>query len=229
VAGGNGEGNGDNQLDGPRDVYVDPSGNIFIVDWRNKRIQMWPVNSKQGTTIANNTGPWESFHGIHGNNRATGVYFTENTLGGGSKVLRYSSSGIYETMGVSAAEDTFSGLYVDQCDNIYVTNSDSTLKFSDGNTTREVLMNSFRPADVTLDQYGNLYVVEHNQCRVKRLSVRDGTSEIIINKSSVYGTDDEHLSWPRSLALDSKGNVYVSDSSNNRVQKFLFESGDLFC
>jgi len=41
VAGGNGAGSGANQLNGPRGVNVDASGNIYIVDQANFRVQKW--------------------------------------------------------------------------------------------------------------------------------------------------------------------------------------------
>ena len=41
VAGGNGQGSGANQLDGPRGVAIDSNGAIFIVDQKNFRVQKW--------------------------------------------------------------------------------------------------------------------------------------------------------------------------------------------
>src|SRR5580658_2937146 len=35
-----------------------------------------------------------------------------------------------------------------------------------------------------------------------------------------YGTGDGQLSYPFGVAVDSKGNVFVSDNGNNRIEKF---------
>ena len=35
-----------------------------------------------------------------------------------------------------------------------------------------------------------------------------------------YGTGDGQMSYPGGVAVDSSGNIYVSDSNNNRIQKF---------
>src|SRR5882757_8755833 len=41
VAGGNGKGNAANQLNGAQDVCMDASGNIYILDQGNNRVQKW--------------------------------------------------------------------------------------------------------------------------------------------------------------------------------------------
>ncbi|CAF1603685.1 unnamed protein product, partial [Didymodactylos carnosus] len=51
VAGNNIAGNGTNQLNGPRDVIVDKSGNIYIADGSNNRIQRWLPSAGSGDTI----------------------------------------------------------------------------------------------------------------------------------------------------------------------------------
>ncbi len=38
----------------PNDVAVDSSGNLFIVEAYNHRVQFWPANATSGFTIAGN-------------------------------------------------------------------------------------------------------------------------------------------------------------------------------
>jgi hypothetical protein len=38
------------------------------------------------------------------------------------------------------------------------------------------------------------------------------------------GSTAEHLNEPSTLALDSRGNLYVLDAGNRRVQQFLLEN-----
>ncbi|CAF4534594.1 unnamed protein product, partial [Didymodactylos carnosus] len=51
VAGNNTAGNATNQLNAPRDVIVDKSGNIYIADGSNNRIQRWLPSATSGDTI----------------------------------------------------------------------------------------------------------------------------------------------------------------------------------
>jgi DNA-binding beta-propeller fold protein YncE len=56
IAGGNGQGNGTNQLNNPNGVCVSAqTGAIYIADTGNSRIQYWAVGASQGVTIAGPT------------------------------------------------------------------------------------------------------------------------------------------------------------------------------
>ena len=56
VAGGNGAGSNPNQFNYPHSVWVDGSGNIFIADLSNFRVQKWAPGAAAGTTVAGGNG-----------------------------------------------------------------------------------------------------------------------------------------------------------------------------
>jgi hypothetical protein len=56
VAGGNGAGSGDNQLNRPFGVFVDGSANVYVADLANNRIQKWAPGAASGTTVAGGNG-----------------------------------------------------------------------------------------------------------------------------------------------------------------------------
>ena len=75
------------------------------------------------------------------------------------------------------------------------------------------------PTDVVLDGNGYLYIVEYNGHRV----VASGPNgfRCIIACTGVAGSDANQLSQPYTLSFDSHGNLFVTDSWNSRVQKFV--------
>ncbi|CAF0737105.1 unnamed protein product [Adineta steineri] len=57
VAGGNGQGNHLNQLNGSTYIFVDEDHSIYISDTQNHRIVKWTKNAKDGIVIAGGHGP----------------------------------------------------------------------------------------------------------------------------------------------------------------------------
>ena len=215
----------------PSDVYVDFGGNVFVADSNNERLQMWAPNATKGILrgymVANKAQT------VSGNNKSQDeIYVTF-----GANLMKYArnsspSSGSY--LGFSSEPP--SGMIVDQCGTVYVTrgspdNNGKLSKFTSSNTTEQILLSGLSlPSDVILDQCGHLFVAEAGKHRIVRYNARlGGALEVVINKRGVSGSDREYLSSPKSLAFDSKWNLYVSDSENHRVQKFEFLSGDMWC
>src|SRR5688500_11010209 len=56
VAGGNGNGANANQLSNPNRIYIDASGNLYIPDMSNSRIQKWVPGATSGVTVAGGNG-----------------------------------------------------------------------------------------------------------------------------------------------------------------------------
>ena len=79
----------------------------------------------------------------------------------------------------------------------------------------------FNPYGLVIDPFGNLYVADTwNHC------IRKITSQGVV--STIAGSSDGYLdatgtnarfSYPRSLALDAQGNVYVADQGNHKIRK----------
>ncbi len=59
----------------------------------------------------------------------------------------------------------------------------------------------------------------------------DRYTEFIVRSKtgSESGNNAAHLNIPHSIGFDFKNNLYVSDRHNDRVEKLVFEGGDLFC
>ena len=83
------------------------------------------------------------------------------------------------------------------------------------------------PAGVAVDKAGNLFVSERSNNRILEFvpPFSNGmNASMVIGQpsfvSSVAATTQSNLSFPAGIALDRAGNLFVADSSNNRVLEF---------
>ena len=73
------------------------------------------------------------------------------------------------------------------------------------------------PYDVQVDPSGLQFVCEFGNSRIQIFDAHDRSLEILGGPGGAPG----EFSNPWGIALDSKGNLYVADAMNNRVEKFL--------
>ncbi|MFE9680875.1 RICIN domain-containing protein [Streptomyces sp. NPDC006285] len=81
-----------------------------------------------------------------------------------------------------------------------------------------------RPYAVAMDSAGTLYIVDHNNHRVRKVTT-DGQIRAVAG-TGVAGPEGDsgpaalaQLNGPRSVAADSTGVLYIADSGNHRVRK----------
>ncbi|PZF70923.1 NHL domain-containing protein [Taibaiella soli] len=80
------------------------------------------------------------------------------------------------------------------------------------------------PAAVALDAAGNLYIADASNNRVRKVDASGIITTFAGTGSTAYNGDTlaptaTNLYNPAGLAIDAAGNVYISESSNNRVRK----------
>lgn len=78
-----------------------------------------------------------------------------------------------------------------------------------------------RPIEATFDPMGNMYVADRNNHRIQFFHTEQWNGTTIAGITGVNDSALTTLSWPRSVRLDSQLNLYVADSNNHRIQKFL--------
>ena len=237
------EGSGNGQFSAPGGVAVDSSGNVYVADIFNNRIQKFDSSGNfllkwgaYGFGDGQFRDPTDVAVDSSGN-----VYVVDRN---NTRIHKFDSSGNFILKFGSCPADSKcdedgqlhipNGLAVDSSGNVYVadTNNHRIQKFdSSGNflfkwgayggeggvTSNGSGDGQFSaPQDVAVDGSGNVYVAESGNNRIQKF---DSSGNFLL-KWGTPGFGDGQFNQPSGVAVDSSGNVYVADKFNDRIQKF---------
>ncbi|CAF0891187.1 unnamed protein product [Adineta steineri] len=238
VAGGNGFGSKMNQLFDPTDVIVDhESDSVIICDRRNTRIVQWPLQGgTTGQIIISNI----SCFGLAKDN--AGFLYVTDTM---NDTVRRWKMGDYTREGiVVAGGDEIGGnlnqldgpkfLFVDSEQSVYVTDwSDNhrVTKWTKGSKQSLIVVGGDNyieghiqlsdPRGIVVDRYGTVYVVENMFSLITEWPKGATVGKIILNRPAYL--EENWFNGPEDLSFDRNGNLYVVDSHNSLVRKFLLK------
>jgi sugar lactone lactonase YvrE len=87
------------------------------------------------------------------------------------------------------------------------------------------------PGGVAVDTAGNIYIVDSNNDRIRKVTVSTGIITTVAgngtfgyNGDNIPATEAE-LYAPYGVAVDSAGNIYIADFFNCRIRKVTFSTG----
>ncbi len=191
VAGGNGQGSAANQLLSASDVFVDATGNVYIADQGNHRIQKWAPGATSGTTVAGGNGSGSA----------------NNQLDNPSDVFVDANGNIYIVdQGNNRIQKWAPGA-----------TSGTTVAGGNGQGSNANQLNS--PAKLCIDASGSIFIADKANHRIQKWSL-GATSGTTVLGGNGKGSAANQLSFPDDVFVDGSGNIYVADSDNNRVQKW---------
>src|SRR5439155_440578 len=189
----------------PEGVAVDGAGNVYVADWGNYTIRKI-TSAGAVTTLAGSAG----------------------------------QSGTEDGTGTAARFDYPTGVAVDSAGNVYVADSyNNTIRkitpagavttltgsageFGSGDGIgRGARFND--PIGVAVDSAGNVYVADSNNHTIRKVTSA-GAAATLAGSAGQMGSGDgtgtaARFNDPTGLAVDSDGNVYVSDTHNYTIRK----------
>ena len=190
-------GNSSNELNWPYGIALHPTLNtLYIADSSNNRIMSYTLGNNSGTLVFGFNGGGNSNTQLYW---PVGLHFDilTNSLAiansAGNKIVRYMLDSTFWTL---IAGDI-------------------------GGASGTTPVQFTNPVEATFDPMGYLYVSDRTNSRIQFFYAGQLNATTIAGITRVNGTNATTRAAPWSLRLDSQLNLYVADTYNHRIQKFL--------
>jgi len=196
------------EMNFPTGIAIDSSGNLYIADFLNLRIRKIDSSGNINSVAGNG-------------------------------VLSFSGDG---GPAFSAQMNSPQGVAADSAGNLYVsdTNNNVVRKVAkngtittiagtgtagsngDGSAATAAQLNG--PRGLALDAAGNLYIADSQNAKIRKVSTSGTISTVAGSGTAGFGGDGAaataaQLNFPTAVALDSAGDLFIADFSNNRIRE----------
>ena len=189
IAGGNGRGTELDQLYYPTGIALDPSGDLYVSDMYNHRIQRWRPGATVGITAAGGNGFGDSQTQLEEPGKididSQGNLYIADT--GNNRVQKWEYGGL--------TGKTVAG----------------------GNGMGKELNQLHNPFGIAVDESGAIYISELSNHRVTKWNPGASEGEIVAGGNG-EGAGANQLAIPMGVAVNKKGDLYIADTYNHRVQ-----------
>ena len=202
------------QLRDPEGVAVDGAGNLYIADTDSDRIRKVDAAG----VISRVAGTWRPFGSIGDGGAATaarldrpegvavdgaGNLYIADTFN--HRIRKVDAAGVITTVAGSGEGGFGYGGFG-----------------GDGGPAVDAQLS--RPTGVAVDGAGNLYIADTYNYRIRKVDAAGVITTVAGTGRGGYGGDGgpavaARLTWPRDVALDGAGNLYIADYWNHRIRK----------
>ncbi|CAF4019132.1 unnamed protein product [Adineta steineri] len=215
----------------PTNLFVTDNGDIYVENaYSNMRVDKWGTNSNS------------SVPAMYVCLQCSGVFVDINnmlycSMYSSHKIVSQSLDKSLNIWAIVAGTGTAGAtsltltnprsIFVDTNLNLYVADGGNNRiqKFLsgqlNGTTISTGTITLYQPTAVVLDADGYLFIAD---CNNHRLIGSGPYGFRCIAACSGSGSQSNQLNYPIQLSFDSYGNIFVTDYSNNRIQKFLLSS-----
>lgn len=228
IAGGNGKGNGLNQLNCPSDVLIDKVNNsLIIADRGNKRVVRWSLNpnTNAGEVLRKDIACWGL---AMDNQRQLYISDTKNNV-----VKRYPIDQIGEDNGTLVAGGRGRGnrdsqlniptyIFIDQAQMVYVSDTWNHRVMRWESLDKATLVFRGSPRGLFVDQTGDIFVADYGNHQLVRQPKDKPDHKDTVRLAGGYGKGEaeEQLYHPWGLSCYQQTNLFVADHLKHRIQRF---------
>ena len=191
IAGGKGKGNELDQFFYPTGIALDPSGDLYVSDMYNHRIQKWRPGATVGVIAAGGNG----------------YGYGPSQLDEPGKIDIDSQGNLYiADTGNNRVQKWEHGAL-----------RGSTVAGGNGIGDEPNQLN--QPFGIAVDKEGSIYISELGNHRVTKWELGASTGKVIAGGKG-EGSNSDQLAIPLGITVNDDGDLYVADTYNHRVQLF---------
>ena len=236
------DGTGDGQMHVPYGIDVDTKGNVWLADRANDRVQEFDSKSNFILKYGSENGVPSAEEGKFDNPRHVAVskdrkyvYVADSK---NDRISQFDINGKYiksiGKLGNKSGEFNLpTTIEIDSKGNFFVNErGNERIQKFDSNWKPILMWGSKGSGDyqfchmehIALDKHDNVYVTDPQSdpgcSQQPRVLKFDNEGKFITKFGGIFGKEDGQFQDPEHLAVDSEGNVYVSDRKRDDIQKF---------
>ncbi|CAF3325870.1 unnamed protein product [Rotaria socialis] len=221
-----------NLFDSPGDVTFDKYGNMYVADHNNHRVQRFAPNSNVGTSVAGTGNKSVALTDLDhlaaiDVDDSLNIYIADIH---NNRIIKWAANA---TNGTVLVSDTLIDKSYDillsptSTNQAYTSNTDkdNVYLWTFGNNNPTATLNQVNdststlktPKGMTLDPYGNLYVVDSENNRIVMYCANSTVGIVVVGGSSTTPA----LNKPTAVALDSNLNLYVAINKGTDIAEFI--------
>jgi len=201
------------ELSDPSGILVDPSGNLYIGDNDNNRVRFVAATTGTISTIAGNGGLGDGESATS----ATLFFPVGAAVAGGNIWIADSRNTLIRRVNPAGVISTISG-------------QDYIFSYTgDGGPAVNATLNF--PVGITADVSHNLFIADSNNNVIRRIDASSGIITTVVGTGAAGFAGDggpatkASMNLPSAVAVDTAGNLFISDSNNQRIRRVDFASG----
>jgi sugar lactone lactonase YvrE len=198
------------ELDYPYGIVVDSAGDLYIADVGNNLIRKVTASTGIITTIAGNYGIYGAPPYGDGGPAMNAELMSPDGLALDSAGNLYIADNGHHVVREISASTGIITTVAGSGETIYL----GDWATGDGGPATSAVLNN--PTDVAVDSAGNLYIADSQQPRIRKVSAATGIITTVAGTGDMGSSGDGGLATsaeidPIGIALDSAGNLYISD------------------